>query len=129
MKKRFLAFAIMLISLLTAGILFAPQAQAATQVAHVGINNIGFLDVYWDGYRNYAYTRHAGGTYGVPLTTYVDICRSDRAGRCIDSITSDYGTYRYYAGPVYSNPSAGYCVTAKGIINNSGPVVWTGACG
>jgi hypothetical protein len=72
------------------------------------------LVIYWDGYQNSARVNHLGAAYGSARYTRVDICRSNPQGTCTGPTQTNAGNFRYYAGPVYSGPSAHTCVNAYG---------------
>lgn len=134
MFKRILAATFsLLIVLLTVGLITAAPASAGgpdkgtkssstarvageVRVLYQQVPNIGELVVYWNGYQNRARLNHIGDTYGVYSDTGVNICKSDRNGNCTGPTQTDRGNYRYFAGDVWSGPSAGSCVAAWGNI-------------
>lgn len=87
----------------------------------------GELSIYWNGYQNYAYMNRMGGARGTSDFTRVQIW-VDNTGQFQD----DSGYYRYYAGPVYSGPSGGRCISAYGEMRTNGETLtanFHGACG
>lgn len=100
--------------------------SAAYVVRTSGANAYGELVIYWNGSQNYAYMQRMGQARGVRDWTFVQIAAQGGTWR------SDGGNYLYYAGPVYSGPSAGKCISAYGEVRTFGETLtasFYGACG
>ena len=71
----------------------------------------GTLEIYWSNSagRNCAIARAYGDNYGKRLWREVYLKLSSSS-----TVYSDKGYFYYYAGPVYSPPSAGKCIDAQG---------------
>lgn len=70
----------------------------------------GYIDVYWNGSakKNCAVGTYANKAYGKSILSHVGISISGQSGR-----DEDRGTYRYYAGPVYTAAQKpGACINA-----------------
>lgn len=104
-----------------------------------GSTTLGNLYVYWNGTYNCARTVSSNVTWGTPKRMYAEIrsCpRSDKGSELCHWLDADddYGTFRYYAGPVKVNGVA-KCIAARGYIEWGGVKhyaqtnPWVGHCG
>ena len=94
----------------TVSALSGPCGSSYSLVTHYGVGNQEtdqinmYLDVYYSSSakRNCLVTNHSGDAYGESLYSLARIRPSGSAWPACPSVGCDEGTYKYYAGPVYT---------------------------